>query len=519
MSNNLPSRPERPSGNSQDRSSASKPQRRLPTTGKREGRSLPKTTPRGLRNENQSSSQEYFNANEGLRKKAPSRPKPNVSSRPKPTQRRVNSDPSRARKVNEEIENVSPSTPARREYIDENQYEAPIAESYNDLGMREPSPIVEDEIPQGFDFDDPDDINENNTDYLNEGNVIDSEDEDSPFLKEEKEEEVSPRATKKNRKKKKAPKQKKSQEKFANQGARTTNLIIRGVIVAVVLAVIGMNIKVIFFPQAVPSPDQVVSVVNESNGILGFPIGEGTTFVQEFASVYLNVQREENTDPSTLLEKYVPDGSADQMAASLGALENTQKITRGPFVSSKVEQIDENNANFTISAQLNDSSWIYLLVPVYSDPKNDSFVVSGTPTFISPPGAAKYNAPNDTRAKDDELSEKVTSDVENFFKAWSSSDRDNLTRLISPEATVEAKLGLRNAVIFSNLDSLTIFEASDANPDNIRDGVALVTWESTQSGMEGESGITYKQSYNIVIEERDTRWYVKDIQGGVTTSN
>ena len=62
-------------------------------------------------------------------------------------------------------------------------------------------------------------------------------------------------------------------------------------------------------------------------------------------------------------------------------------------MSSKVEEIDENNANYTISAQLNGSSWIYLLVPVYAEPEDNSFVVSGSPSFVSPPATAKYSPP------------------------------------------------------------------------------------------------------------------------------
>ena len=273
-----------------------------------------------------------------------------------------------------------------------------------------------------------------------------------------------------------------------------------------------MNIKVVFFPQSVPSPDQVVSVVNESNGDFGFPTGEGTTFVQEFATAYLNVKRDDDVDAETVLEKYVSDSSVDSIVASIGGIDNSQKVTKGPFVSSKVEEIDENNANYTISAQLNGSSWIYLLVPVYAEPEDNSFVVSGSPSFVSPPATAKYSPPNETRSTDDELSSKVEPDINNFFKAWASSDSTSLTRLISPEATTPAKLGLRNAVELEDVISIDIFEAA-GNDEDVREGVVQVSWVSTKSKDEEESGISYKQSYNITIEKRDTRWYIQDISG------
>lgn len=140
------------------------------------------------------------------------------------------------------------------------------------------------------------------------------------------------------------------------------------------------------------------------------------------------------------------------------------------------------------------------------------FVVSGSPSFVSPPATAKYSPPNETRSTDDELSSKVEPDINNFFKAWASSDSTSLTRLISPEATTPAKLGLRNAVELEDVISIDIFEAA-GNDEDVREGVVQVSWVSTKSKDEEESGISYKQSYNITIEKRDTRWYIQDISG------
>lgn len=523
MSNNLPSRPERPnSGSPSQNRPSGLPKRKLPTGGgnKRENSSMPSKPPQkgvvSSRPTNPTKSAPVGDS--GLKKKAPARPKPATSSRPRPTTPRPQPETQNEemREVVEEVERTSPSTPARQEYMEETQYLPPVEDEYEG-DRREPSLTKEAEVPEGFEFEEPSDIDENNTDYLNEGNAVEGEEIYSPFTPPVDEEEASPRAKKKNRKKKKAPKQTDAQERFSNQGARKRNLTYRGLILAVVLFVVGMNVKVVFFPDPVPTPDQVVGVVNENNGVLGFPTGEGATFVQEFATVYLNVKKDEQVDAATVLAKYVEDGAEDDIAASLGGMDNKQSITRGPFVSSSVEQIDENNANYTISAQLNDSSWIYLLVPVYAEAEKNSFVVSGTPTFVSPPAQAKYTSPSDSRSIDDELSSKVEDDVENFFKAWGSSDRDSLTRLISPESTAEARLGLRNAVTLVSLDSVSIYEG-DSEDDEVREGTAVVTWESTQGAEEDESGITYKQAYNIVIEKRDTRWYVKDITGAVHTS-
>lgn len=517
MSNNLPSRPERPTGKTQGRASET-PKRKLPT-GNSARKPMPtKPDTKGSNNSRQSpTSNPLSKDEEGLKKKAPTRPKPNVTApaRPRPSQRiaQPKKVQEEAQRAAEDIERTSPSTPARREYIEEHPYEPPVEQEYYGEDAREPRFDQEVASPEGFEFEEPKDINEDNTEYLNEGNYAqDEEPEYDPFHLKDEETEIAPRAKEKNRKKKKPPKQKTAQEKFSNQGARRNNLIIRGLILTVVLVVVGMNIKVVFFPQSVPSPDQVVSVVNESNGDFGFPTGEGTTFVQEFATAYLNVKRDDDVDAETVLEKYVSDSSVDSIVASIGGIDNSQKVTKGPFVSSKVEEIDENNANYTISAQLNGSSWIYLLVPVYAEPEDNSFVVSGSPSFVSPPATAKYSPPNETRSTDDELSSKVEPDINNFFKAWASSDSTSLTRLISPEATTPAKLGLRNAVELEDVISIDIFEAA-GNDEDVREGVVQVSWVSTKSKDEEESGISYKQSYNITIEKRDTRWYIQDISG------
>ena len=42
--------------------------------------------------------------------------------------------------------------------------------------------------------------------------------------------------------------------------------------------------------------------------------------VQEFATAYLNVKRDDDVDAETVLEKYVSDSSVDSIVASIGGI-------------------------------------------------------------------------------------------------------------------------------------------------------------------------------------------------------
>lgn len=324
-------------------------------------------------------------------------------------------------------------------------------------------------------------------------------------------------AQKKRRGKQKPPTESNKQTKSAMRGSRGRVFGFRIFILVLIVILFGVGIKNTFFPPKIPGPDQVVAVVNEENNRLGFPVGEGSTFVQEFAVAYLTVDPNDERSPEERMAKYVAPNQIGSIIASVGNMDDgAQTVTGGPFISPDVRQVDEFNAVFTVASEIN-GKWIYLDVPVRTGEDKSSFVVSGAPAFVSPPAnMPEYVPDTETRTNDLELTIEVTPDIESFFRAWGASDSDALSRLIAPDSTPEVSLGLRDAVEFGTLSNIRVFSPDDGGNPNIRQGTATVVWITVKG--EQDRNTTYSQRYNFTIEKLDDqRWYVKDVQSGVTT--
>lgn len=360
-------------------------------------------------------------------------------------------------------------------------------------------------VPENFGFADVDDgteVIEHLNDEVEDLNMFEKPENEKPYVE-------SP-APKKG-KKKRAPKESKAQGQSIAAGGRGNLFIVRAGIIGLVVFFVGLGVKSIVAPPYIPSPDDVISIVNEENNSLGFPVGAGSTFAQSFATSYLTVIPGENIESK--MAKYTTESLASEISANAGAEDVAQEITEGPFVSPTVNQIDEFNAVFTVSAAIN-GKWVYLEIPVRADETKSSFVVSSLPSFVSPPAIISDFAPeNDSRTVDEAITSEVSTDVENFFKAWAASDTETLTRLISPDATPEVNLGLRNAVSFNSLSNIVIYEA--AGDQNLREGTVEIVWTTVQSKEEDDSATTYTQAYDITLEKlSDGRWYVKDVTSG-----
>lgn len=492
---NLPQRPRPGSGSQKPQGPSETPGRRLPAK------------PQAPRSTSPSRS--------AGQRPIPQRPKPDQArTKPQPTRRSperppASSEPPRKnrikpRPVEEETESVSPRR-KQPEWED-----TPAPKSYDSSPARKTrNTPYDDDLPEDFGFAemrDEEEVIEHLNEEQEELNLFDEPEEDTAYVKE-------PKKGKKGRKKK-PPKESKDQEQAITSGGRGGLFVLRAGIILVFLGFVGLGVKSIVAPPYVPSPDDVINMVNTDNNYLGFPIGEGSTFTQEFATAYLTVSKDEDSEEK--LRKYTTDTLSTEIVANRGAEENVQAITDGPFVSPTVQQIDEFNAIFTVSAAIN-GKWVYLDVPVRTDETKNAFVVSAMPSFVSPPALiADYNQEPENRTIDDEITAEVNSDVESFFRAWGSSDSEALRRIIAPDATPEVNLGLRNAVKFSSMSNMQIYEPEDGN-DNVRTGTAEIVWSTVEA--EGDdSDTTYKQVYDITIEKlSDGRWYMKDVRSGSTS--
>lgn len=515
---NLPQRP-RPGSGSRPPGSSETPGRRLPAKpqpSQEGGGGLPKRTA-NQRPAPQRSTPQRPSADQPRtkpqpptgRKPAPERPapdRPNIPSKPRTTGRVK----PRTRPVEVAEEKVVPSSPNRPEPTV--RYEEPV-ETYKERGEREPTPYKrepDDDDLTDFEFsstEEEDVIEHLNEKPAEELSIFDEPEKSSAYVEEPK--------PKKRNKKKKPPKESKKQEQAISSGGRGGLIALRATIIIGALALFGMGVKNTFDPPYVPSPDEVVSMVNTENNVLGFPTGEGSVFAQEFATAYLSVDDTEEREKQ--LHRYSTETLASSMVANRGSEDNTQSITEGPFVSPHVQQIDEFSAIFTVSAAIN-GKWVYLDVPVRANDEKTAFSVAGMPSFVSPPAVyAEYNPETETRTVDEEATSEVNTDIETFFEAWGASDQESLRRIIAPDATSEVTLGLRKAVRLSSVSNMQVYEPEDGNP-NIRTGTAEVVWITVRGEGEGND-TTYNQTYDFTVEKLDDgRWYVKDVRSGVSSA-
>lgn len=344
--------------------------------------------------------------------------------------------------------------------------------------------------------------------------VVDEDDEEDEYEAPRRTKKPAPKkGGKKSPAKKSGNRRKGDEEKPPSSlsGGRKGVVFFRWAVFGLMLLLAFLGAKSILAPPSFPGPQQVVNRVKEGLGMTDFPVESGKGFVLGFARAYLQYEPDKYNERDVALRNYAPDGVLSNIRLTFaGNQPVAQKITAGPFITGS-RSIDDKNAVYTISAEINGASWVYVEVPLYYDPENRGFAVSGSPAFVGPPTQAEVPAQPLDGIPDDQLGQEVQERLERFFAMWGSSDISGLDTLLTPDADPRARYGLGGTVSFNNITLLTILEAKpDANP-NIRPGRVQVTWGSPAS-----PDTTYVQSYDITIEKlEDGRWYVKDIKGGV----
>lgn len=202
---------------------------------------------------------------------------------------------------------------------------------------------------------------------------------------------------------------------------------------------------------------------------------------------------------------------------------DVQKVTDGPYLVGSTMFKGGTAAVFTTKTQINGNTWLYLQIPMYYDTKQGSLSVSGSPTFINPIAVAD-NVPSTentpTWTEDQKVEEAIKPSMINYMKAWAASDTATLQRLTvkdggTDKATPATLQGLDGTVQLINLDKLSVeFKnppASDATDEekaayHKRYAQVTVNW------LEPSSGLTYSQSYRLVIEYVNNDWFIQDIQ-------
>lgn len=307
----------------------------------------------------------------------------------------------------------------------------------------------------------------------------------------------------------------KSVEKGPSQlsGGRKGVIFFRVALFSVMILLAGLGAKSVIAPPSFPGPEAVVERVKDGLGMTEFPVASGEGFILGFSRAYLQFDPAERNERDLSLQNYAPDAVLSNIRMSFsGSNPPAQTITAGPFITGS-RSVDDTNAVYTVSAEINGSNWVYLEVPLFYKADERAFAISGSPAFIGPPTQAEIPGQPLDGIPDDKLGQAVEERLERFFVMWGSSDITGLDTLLTPDADPRARYGLGGTVTFVNINTITILEAkADTNP-SIRSGRIQVVWGSPSS-----PETTYTQTYDIVIEKLDDdRWYVKDILGGVTS--
>lgn len=311
------------------------------------------------------------------------------------------------------------------------------------------------------------------------------------------------------------PKAEKGTGKFS--GARRKILILRLIALGVIVVFVFAGLKATFIPAKGPTAKQVIATVKDGIGMTNFPTSSGEGFVLAFSKIYLTVPKDGGGERAKALAPYAPPNViTEQQYSSVPSETDAQVITSGPYVSGVVSK-DDKNAVYTVTAQINNTTWIYIDVPVFYDNSTKAFAVSGTPAFVPAPKQAKVDPQTKPWNDEDQEAVKIfTPAAKLFFAAWAKSNTQEMLPYQTADADTATKTGLDNTVKFDSLTRVSI-QPADGLPDpNIRKARVTVRWENAFIPK-----TYYSQTYDLVlvkVPDAD-QWRIKSIVGGITTDN
>lgn len=326
-------------------------------------------------------------------------------------------------------------------------------------------------------------------------------------------------------------------------GDRKKVLAVRTVVIIIAVIIAFNGIKNIVAPNSGPTRDQVTVAAQQSVGYTKFPTSEGEGVALGFTKAFLNYTNTAaakdarqkqllNYTPANVVSAIdpsfgstdtgvtpsgVPSGTDNPPAANAeGAAVKPQTITDGPYlVGSK--NVDDTHGVFTTMSKLNDTTWVYLQIPMLYNPSDNSLAVSGYPTFI-PPTAVSRVTDGDLKAPwtaDTAVADVFQPDLINYLTAWASSNKDVISRYLAPDATLASKTGLGGTVSYHKLTDLVV-ESKDKTTSsdlNSRRAEFTVIWSDSINQ------VNYTQRYRLNIKYDGKRWYIQDIQNSALIPN
>lgn len=322
--------------------------------------------------------------------------------------------------------------------------------------------------------------------------------------RDDDEEEVVKPKKKKNSKKRSQEKQEKSRVvKKGNQ--RRNILIMRYVVLGAAVILIGIGLKSIVVPPSLPSPDTILSTIQEMEGRTNFPAEQGRGFAQAFTKAYLTINTEDTGQRDGALERFTEEGSFEGAGLSFPADQN-QNILDGPYIYG-IRFVDDTNAIYTVGAETDTMGWIYLNVSVFYNENTRSFIIPQGPSLASPPKRSVMPIENRTETTDEEATATAEDTVISFFTAWASGDNSALNVVLAPTADARAHNGLENKFQF---DSLSDFNVEVQEDPSINTYIATTKVNWTRGTEDNQ--IRFTSAYQLLlIRTGDGKWYVQDV--------
>jgi Conjugative transposon protein TcpC len=286
-------------------------------------------------------------------------------------------------------------------------------------------------------------------------------------------------------------------------GGRWRRRLGRWAIAFVILVLLANGVVRLVERNTAPTADEIATLAAAKLGQTGFPTMAAEAFAARFAMVYMSWDHKAPDWRKQVLANYVADavlqGPAGQQVGWDGAGKQWAYIA----VPAGVQVHDQQHAIVTVAVLVDDGSWKYLEVPVFTD-GTGALVVTARPAYVEAPTRATPADPPPPLDVDATAAAQLTELLPGFFDAYAKSQTEQLTYLVPTGSRIR---GLGNAVQFDSLGQVTVPSGGSQ-----RVATADVTWTVKMPG--GTAKLT--QTYDLTVVRTQDRWYVERVQASRT---
>lgn len=244
------------------------------------------------------------------------------------------------------------------------------------------------------------------------------------------------------------------------------------------------------------------------------------SFAEGFAMDFFTYEKGGETDYENRLKKYT---AAKLMKDSTGFSQAAKVIYAKAY---RKEQYSKNQSDVFIwleieyQKQLTSDEGVTTLqvskekttvkVPVYY--QNNRYVVEDAPVFVNDDiKATEYTATKfmGTTASE-EVVDGITSSLNSFFKAYYEEPQNVIDYYLHPDADKDKFMGLNRRVTFEKVNSCSVYQEASS----VDDFIVLAIVEIVD-----KNGLKLKQNFNLSMQFKDKRYYIKDINTKITNLN